>query len=231
MEIHPSLWTQLIAKLMGVQDLHQFAFHDHVISAGIVFVILTVLAIIIRSKISLVPGKLQQFVEVILENLLGMLEENMGERGRKYIPLVGTLAFFIFLCNVSGLIPSFSAATSNFNTTVACALIVFIYYHYEGIKEHRFSYVKQFMGPILAIAPLMFVIEIISHCARPFSLAVRLFGNMSGEHIVSLVFYGLIPWLVPVPLMALGLFVAFLQALIFVLLTIIYLTGAISHDH
>ena len=129
------------------------------------------------------------------------------------------------------MVPSFSAATGNFNTTVACALVVFIYYNYLGVKEHGAAYVKQFMGPMPVLAPLMFPIEIISHLARPFSLSVRLFGNISGEHIIALVFYGMVPWIVPVPFMAFGLFAAFLQTFIFIMLTQVYIAGALSHDH
>ena len=222
MEIHPSLWTDLL----GIDKMY-----DHVVAALITFVVCTLLGLIVKSRISLVPSGVQQFVEVALQGILAMVDDNIGPEGRKYMPLIGTLAFFIFVSNLMGLVPTFSAATGNLNTTVACAVIVFLYYNWLGLKEHGIGYIKHFMGPMPAIAWLMFPIEIISHVARPFSLSMRLFGNISGEHSVSAVFYGLIPFLLPVPLMALGLFAAFLQTFIFIMLTMVYIAGSLAHDH
>lgn len=227
MEIHPSLWTTLLSDLLHF-DAYRW---DHVIAALVSFLLLTLVAIVVKSGKNLIPGTLQQVNEVTLSGLDNMLRENMGDRGRQFLPLVGTLAFFIFLSNLLGMIPAFSAATGNFNTTVACAVIVFIYYNYQGFKEHGIAYIKHFMGPVPWMAPLMFPIEIISHLARPFSLAIRLFGNISGEHAVSGAFYLLAGWLLPVPLMAFGLFAAFLQTFVFVLLTTLYIAGSIAHDH
>jgi len=227
MEIHPSLWTQLIEHFVH-RDL---TLYDHVIAAGIVFLILLVIAVLVKSRMSLIPNGLQQLMEVTVQALCDMMEDNIGEGSRKYLPLIGGLAFFIFMSNFLGMIPSFSAATGNFNNTVACAMIVFLYYNFQGVMEHGAGYIKHFMGPIPWLAPLMFPIEIISHLARPFSLAIRLFGNIGGEHMVSLVFYSLIPWLLPVPLMILGLFAAFLQTFVFIMLTQIYIAGSIAHDH
>jgi len=231
MEIHASVWTWLTAHLLH-KDLETFKFLDHAIAAGITFVICMIIVMALKSRIKLIPGPFQQLIEVTIQGLTGMLEDNIGPEGKKYLPLIGTLAFFIFISNLLGMIPTFSSATGNFNTTVACALIVFIYYNYQGVKEHGMGYVKHFMGPIWWLAPLMLPIEIISHLARPFSLSVRLFGNISGEHIVTAVFYTqLIPWLVPVPIMFIGLLAAFLQTFVFIMLTQIYIAGAIAHDH
>ena len=236
MEIHPSLWTTLIASLLG-KDLHSLAMYDHVIAAGIVFLVLAVMALLIKKNLNLVPGGLQQVFEVALKGILGMLDENIGPEGRKYLPLIGGLAFFIFVSNFLGMVPSFSAATGNLNTTVACAVIVFLYYNFQGIKEHGLVYFRHFFGPIplrglwLVLALIMLPIEIISHLARPFSLSIRLFANISGEHIIAIVFYSLFAWLVPVPLMIFGLFAAFLQTYVFIMLSQIYIAGAIAHDH
>jgi F-type H+-transporting ATPase subunit a len=231
MEIHASLWTWLAANILH-KELETFKFFDHVIAAGFTFLICMIIVFALKSKIKLIPGPLQQLVEVVLQGLSGMLEDNVGPGGKKYLPLIATLAFFIFISNLLGMIPTFSPATGNFNTTVACALIVFIYYNYLGVKEHGFGYIKHFMGPIWWLAPLMLPIEIISHLARPFSLSVRLFGNISGEHIVTAVFYTqLIPWLVPVPIMFIGLLAAFLQTFVFIMLTQIYIAGAVAHEH
>lgn len=227
MEIHPSLWTYLLSDQFHF-DAYKW---DHVVAAGVTFLLLTLMALAVKAGRKMVPGTLQQINEVVIEGLVGMLEENMGKEGRKYLPLIGTLACFIFVSNLLGMIPAFSAATGNFNTTVACALIVFVYYNFEGFREHGIGYLKHFAGPMPLIAPLMFPIEIISHLARPFSLAIRLFGNISGEHAVAGAFYSMVAILLPVPLMAFGLFAAFLQTFVFVLLTIIYIAGSIAHDH
>lgn len=230
MEIHATVWTYWLAALLH-KDVKSLYVYDHVVSVVLVSVVLTVLAVSVKSSIKLIPGPLQQLVEVVLSGLYSMIDENIGKEGRKYIPLVGTLAFFIFTCNFLGLVPLFGAATGNFNTTISCALVVFVYYNWEGLREHGAGYLKHFAGPIPLLAPLMIPIEIISHLARPFSLGVRLFGNVGGEHMVSFTFYAMVPILVPVPIMAIGLFAAFLQTFVFIMLTMVYIAGAIAHDH
>lgn len=230
MEIHPSLWTTLIAKVLH-KDLHDLAMIDHVISAGILFLFILIMALIVRSSISLVPGKIQQVLEVVILALDNLLVDVIGQEGKKYLPLIGGLAFFIFLSNFMGMVPSLSAPTGNFNTTVACSIIVFLYYNYQGFKEHGLGYFKHFLGPIWWLAPLMFVIEFIGHLARPLSLSMRLFGNISGEHVATSVFYDIMSFILPLPMMALGLFAAFLQSFIFIMLSMVYIAGSISHDH
>lgn len=230
LDVHPSMWTYLVKDLLGF-DAKWANHYDHVIAAGIVFIICTLMALALRSRLSLVPNGFQQLIEVLVGGLQSMLDDNIGHHSKKYLPLIGTLAFFIFLSNFLGMIPTFSAATANFNTTIGCALVVFIYYNYEGLRENGGGYFKHFIGPIPLLAPLMLPIEIISHLARPLSLGIRLFGNISGEHVVVLVFYSLIPFLVPMPLMIIGLFASFLQTFVFIMLTQIYIAGAIAHDH
>lgn len=231
MEIHPSLWTYLIGSLMGVEDMHHFAFKDHIIAAGLTFIVLTVFGLILRSRLNPIPGGAQQVMEVLLTGLNGLLEENMGKEGRRYLPLIATFALFIFISNIMGMMPGHTSATGNFNTTVGCSIIVFVYYHFQGIKEHGFGYIKQFTGPFWWLIPLMLPIEIISHCARPFSLSMRLFMNIAGEHVVVATIAGIFPWLLPIPIMALGLIAATIQTFIFVMLTTLYIAGARSHDH
>jgi F-type H+-transporting ATPase subunit a len=231
LEVHPSMWAYLIKDLLGL-DYATIAHYDHVISALMVAGICTVMALAIRSRLNLIPGGFQQVIEVLLLGLQGMIKDNIGhQHTKKYMPLVGTLAFFIFISNFLGLLPSFSAPTANFNTTIGCALVVFIYYNYEGLRENGGGYFKHFVGPIPWLAPIMIPIEIVSHLARPFSLGIRVFGNISGEHVVVLVFYSLVPLLVPMPIMIIGLFAAILQTFVFVMLTQIYIAGAIAHDH
>jgi len=204
---------------------------DNAVMAVFVFILAVLIFIVLRKKPELIPSPTQQIYEGILNSLNSMLESNMGKDGKKFLPFVTTIGIFIFFSNVLGLVPGFTSTTANLNTTAACAIIVFLYYNYHGIKENGFGYLKHFIGPMPALAPLMIPIEIISHIARPFSLAIRLFVNMFGDHIVLGVFVGLIPFILPIPLMALGLFVCFIQTLIFVILTIIYLSGAVAHDH
>ena len=220
-----SLITQLINNLFHTH------MHDNVVMGIIAFIISIVVFVILKKEPQLIPDSVQLFYEGVLSALNSMLEDNIGEEGRQFLPFITTLAIYIFFSNVLGLIPGFTASTSNLNSTAALAIIVFLYYNYIGIKKHGFGYLKHFMGPVWWLAPLMFPIEIISHLARPFSLAIRLFANMFGDHSVFLVFLGILPFFLPLPIMALGLFVCFVQTLIFVMLAIVYLAGAVAEEH
>ncbi|HOJ71811.1 MAG TPA: F0F1 ATP synthase subunit A [Syntrophorhabdaceae bacterium] len=172
----------------------------------------------------------KNFVEMIVESISNIVVESMGPRGKEFVLLVGTLALFILFNNLSGLVPGFLPATDNVNTTFACSITVFVMTHYYGFKEHGIKYLKHFMGPFWWLAPLMVPIELIGHFARPLSLGLRLFGNITGDHLVTAIFFGLVPFLVPLPVMFLGLFVAFVQTFVFVLLSMAYFSGAISHE-
>jgi F-type H+-transporting ATPase subunit a len=220
---------------------HIKAEHGHVIPNYLVMVmlivaILTVLSLIIRSRLSVEhPGKLQIVFEDGLTAIIGMLEEWIGPEGRKYLPLIATFGIFILFGNYMGLVPGLMAPTSSINVTLGCALTTWVYYHFQGIKKQGvFKYIKHFAmppGSPAALAPLMFVIEIISHLSRVLSLSLRLFGNIFGEEMVILILFSLIPFLVPLPMMLLGLITGGLQAFIFVLLSIIYLQGAVAVEH
>ncbi|HNS14579.1 MAG TPA: F0F1 ATP synthase subunit A [Syntrophorhabdaceae bacterium] len=211
----------------------------HVSNALIISAILIVIAILGYRQLKkreddIVPeGKLTfgTFVEMIVESLSNIIVDTMGPRGREFVLLIGTLALFILFNNLSGLVPGFLPATDNVNTTFACSLTVFVMTHYYGFKEHGVKYLKQFMGPFWWLAPLMVPIELIGHIARPLSLGLRLFGNITGDHLVTAIFFGLVPLLVPLPVMFLGLFVAFVQTFVFMLLSMAYFSGAISHEH
>ena len=154
------------------------------------------------------------------------------KRTRVYLPLVGTLFVFILCSNYLGLVPGFMAPTSSINVTLGCALTIWVYYHFQGFKEQGVvNYIKHFAlppGSPLWMAPLMFVIEIISHLSRVMSLSLRLFGNIFGEELVIAILFGLVPFIIPLPMMFLGLITGGLQAFIFVLLSIIYLQGAVA---
>ncbi len=179
--------------------------------------------------------------ESLIGMMLNLLEEIVGHHGRQYVTLICSLAFVIVLTNFSGLTPASVLATSNLNTTAALALVVFIAYNYYGIKAHGpAKYAAHFLGPLegnlrFVMAPIMVPIELISHVARPLSLSLRLFGNMTGDHTIFAVFMvGLgIAWplLFPLPLYVLGTLVCFVQMLVFVMLTMVYLSLATAHDH
>ena len=172
----------------------------------------------------------RNLVEMIVESLSNIITDSMGPRGKEFVLIVGTLALFILFNNLSGLVPGFLPSTDNVNTTFACSLTVFVMTHYYGFKEHGVRYLKQFVGPMWALAPLMVPIELIGHIARPLSLGLRLFGNITGDHLVTAIFFSLVPLLVPLPVMFLGLFVAFVQTFVFMLLSMSYFAGAISHE-
>lgn len=206
---------------------------EHVTFAVVVFLFCALFFPIVGRSFSLEkPGKVQQILELVVEFLNGQLEEIIGHRAKKYLPMVATIGIFILLMNICGQIPGFASPTSSINVTVGCALVVFLYYNYLGVrKQGLLSYLKHFAGPVPLMAPLMVPIEIISHLARPFSLSVRLFANIFGEHQVVAVFFALVPFILPLPIMALGLFTSFLQAFIFMVLTMIYIAGAVSEEH
>jgi F-type H+-transporting ATPase subunit a len=174
-------------------------------------------------------------MEDAVSALVGLLEQWIGPKGRQFLPLIGTFGFFILLGNYMGLVPGLMAPTSNINVTLGCALTTWVYYHLQGVKaQGLWSYLKHFAVPPGApvwMAPIMLIIEVISHLSRVMSLSLRLFGNIFGEELVILILFSIIPFLVPLPMMLLGLITGGLQAFIFVLLSIIYLQGAVAVEH
>jgi F-type H+-transporting ATPase subunit a len=205
---------------------------DHVVMAIFVAVLLVAFALWFRSRISLEnPGKLQLVLEALVGAVLGMLEENVGHKGRQFLGLVGTLGLFILVSNLLGLVPFFSSPTVSLNMPVGCALVTFLYYNFQGIRAQGVGpYFKHFLGPVLPLAIIMLPIEIISHVSRVLSLSIRLFGNIFGEELVVLVLASLIPFVVPVPMMLFGVFGSLLQAFVFIMLTMIYLGGAVAAE-
>ena len=212
-------------SLVPIPFFHEYPY----VPFGIViFLVLSVMALSVSRKMAtpgnyLVPEKtltLRNTFEMVVEAILGLIHDTMGEHGKYFLPLLGTLAFFIFFSNMSGQIPGFIPPTSNLNTTAACALIVFYTTHIYGFKANGMKYLKH---------PLMLPIEIIGHLARPLSLSMRLFGNIFGDHTVLAVFMLLVPLIVPLPMLLLGIFVAIVQTFVFMLLSMIYIGGAIEH--
>jgi F-type H+-transporting ATPase subunit a len=174
----------------------------------------------------------RNFFEIIAESLYGFVEGVIGHHEAAiYFPVIGTLFVFIFTCNLIGLVPGLLPPTDNLNTTLALGVFVFFYYNFAGLKAHGIGYLKHFAGPVLWLAPLMVVIELMSHIFRPVSLALRLRGNIMGDHIVLGVFSSLVPYLLPVIFYGLGVFVAFIQAFVFCLMTMAYISLSTAHDH
>lgn len=228
--IHPILFLQFFRELLA--PLHiSTAGADAIAYTWLIIVILAILSLLATKTLAAVPGGLQNFMEVIIGGIENMIVETMGEHGRPFFPLVATLALFILVSNLIGLIPGFFPPTANINTTAACAVIVFIVTHIVGVKEHGIGYIKHFMGPIIWLAPMMFFIEVIGHISRVISLTLRLFGNMNGHELVLMIFFGLAPFLVPLPMMLMGVLVSFIQAFVFMLLAMIYIQGSLEHAH
>jgi F-type H+-transporting ATPase subunit a len=203
----------------------------------LVVAIIAGLAYMATKHLSVVPKGMQNVMELYLQGVISMGKDVVGEKyARKYLPLVATIGLFVFFSNVIGIIPGFESPTANINVTLPLALLVFVYYNYEGIKKNGVvKYFKHFMGPVPALAPLMFPIEIVSHLSRIISLAFRLFGNIKGDDLFLWVLLMLVPWaLVPVVPLAMLAFMAVLQTFIFMILTYVYLAGAVlmdEHEH
>jgi len=202
-----------------------------VMYAWCVMAILALCSYLATRRLNLYPGRLQNVMEVIVSGFDGLLTETMGPHGRKFFPLIATLGLYILTSNLIGLIPGFESPTANLNTTVSMAIVVFVMTHIVGIRVHGMKYVKQFMGPVWWLTPLMMPIEIISHLSRPLSLSVRLFGNIMGEDIVLAVVLLLVPLLVPLPVFALMIFTSVIQTLVFMLLAMMYIAGAMEEAH
>jgi F-type H+-transporting ATPase subunit a len=230
---------------------------DYVTYTWVVMIILAGLAFAASRHVQLVPRGLQNFFEVVLEQFQQLIDDVIGHEGRRYLPLIATPGLFILVSNLLSLVPGMNGPTTNLNTTGACALVVFVSYHGIGVRtQGPGAYLKHFMGPVWWLAPLMFPIEIISHLARPLSLTLRLFGNMFGGHVLlAIIFFlmgldGLIGWALSGSAMGavvgglggvvmvvftvgflypLKILVSFLQAFVFVMLTMLYIAGAIEH--
>ncbi|MDB4970319.1 MAG: synthase subunit [Myxococcales bacterium] len=246
--------------LPGVKNLEHFAKHylartqagvqafpsafslTHVFAVLMVLLFVTIGALAYRSEVSkggekaIVPPPkltLRNLFEMITEAVLGIAEPVMGpENARRFLPLIGTFAFFIFFSNILALIPGFAPPTATLKTNVALALTVFVMTHVYGIAASGLGYFKQFLGhaPIY-MAPFMIPIEIVSHLARPLSLSLRLLGNIAADHKVVSAFFFLVPFVVPVPFLILGVLVSIIQTLVFCLLAMVYISSAVAQDH
>ena len=220
-------------EIMGVFGLEHFA-HDYqpVIHSWFVMLIMIVGAVFLSRGIQMLPRKGQNFLEFIVESLENFMVDITGPEGRAFFPFIATIFLYILVCNLMGLIPGFFSPTADYNTTLSMAICTFILTHAIGIKFHGAKYIKHFLGPSWALAPLFFIIELISHFARVLSLSVRLFGNIFGKEKVLGILFGL--WglyLAPLPMLFLGVLVSFIQAVVFMLLSIVYFSIAMEEAH
>ena len=223
---HPILFLDVI---LGFFKVH---IPPHVTYAWVVSLILLGLGLLASRRISLIPKGAQNVFELIVGGLEEFMVEITGEEGRAFFPYIATVFLFIMFCNLIGLIPGFLSPTANINTTLSLALCTFAYTHYLGIKYHGAKYIKHFLGPIPALAPLFFPIEIIGHFARVLSLTLRLFGNIMGEDLVLAILLFLAGmFLAPLPMMFLAVFTSVVQAFVFTLLSMMYFAGSMEHAH
>jgi F-type H+-transporting ATPase subunit a len=211
---------------------HAFIYVTHMLLAAAIVLLIAKLA---TANVRVVPTGTQNLLEAYLSGVLAMGADVMGkEEARRYLPLVATIGLFVGISNIIGIIPGFEAPTAFLDFTLAIALVVFVYYNFEGIRRNGVvKYFTHFLGPVWWLAWLMFPIEIVSHISRIISLSFRLFGNVKGDDMFLMVILMLAPWLLPMIPFALLSFMALLQAFIFMMLTYVYLGGAvlISDDH
>ncbi len=212
--------------------------YEHIITS-IVAMIVGLGVILVAGRPKIMPSKFQFLIETYVDFCKSMLTDNIGEKGIKYLSLVAALGVFIFFGNIMELLPFVDAPTGNINTTLAMTLVVFFLYHFEGFRENGVGYIKHFMGPIKVMAPFFFIIEIMSHLGRVISLSLRLFANMKGGAILLISIIGVVignpfTWavspIVLVFLIAIKVLAIVLQTFIFMILSVIYIAGAVAHE-
>jgi len=221
-----------LLHLLGIQPKHpESPVPDYLVMCFFVAVLLIFFLGLASRRLSPLPSKRQSILELILQTFEGLLVDIIGPEGKKFLPVIGTVGLFILTANMIGLAPGFMSPTSKLNVTAGCALTVFVYYHWQGMKAQGvLKYLKHFAGPIPALAPLLIPIEIISHFSRPVSLSLRLFGNIFAEELLIVVIASIVPFVLPLPFMAVAIFTAVIQAFVFVLLACIYISGAVAHE-
>jgi F-type H+-transporting ATPase subunit a len=224
----------------GFTWLHALPFPEHITTAVLVALLLVVFALRVRPKLTDTEAALdpddgvsaRNIAEVVVEFINGLTEGVVGHHYERYVPLLAAFFVFILVANLIGLVPGFVPPTSNFNVTLGLGLISFLAYNYYGITSVGLGgHLKHFMGPVLLLAPLMFVVEIFSHSFRPISLGIRLFANMFADHEVVSIFTSLTKLGVPVIFYVLGAFVCVVQAFVFTMLSAIYISLSVSQDH
>lgn len=238
-------WFSLIPQLQ-VEGVNLIPFYHSCLVAGIILTLAVAARLALNAKLAtprdaLVPDanlRPRNLFELLIEFIYGLCKQELGHNAARFFPLLGALFIYILLCNLMGLIPGFIPATSHIETNIGMALIVFAVYNIAGFSANGIGYVKHFLGPVLWLAPLMVIIEVIGHFARPVSLSMRLYGNMFGDHTVLSIFMHGLPeqthpilgYGIPVIFLGLGTFVCVVQAFVFTLLTIVYIKLATVHE-
>lgn len=238
---HPILFISIILEKLGLPVPHGIVGHGfleqlcapYMTYTWFVMVFLVVVGKLTLGNIEMIPGKGQNFWELLIGGMYDFFDENMGrELTDKLFPMIATFALYIAVGNLIGLIPGFMSPTASINTTLALTLIVWITHHIIGFRAHGMAYVKHFLGPIPILIPLMLPIELISNIARLLSLSIRLFGNiMAKETLLGILFMLAGAYFAPLPIMILGVLVSLVQAMVFVLLTVVYFGQAQEHAH
>lgn len=213
--------------------------YTHIASAVLAMIIIFILANFARLALnnSPQPEKLSPkfSIKAVFEMLIDFVEAIsrmvLGESNHFSVPIFATIFLIIFINNLICLIPGLMASTQNINTTLSFGIFSFLLYNFYGFKANGWNYFKQFLGPIIFLAPLMLVVELVSHIVRPFSLGLRLSGNLEGDHTVLSIFLDLLPVGVPVIFYFLAIFICFIQAFVFMILSMIYLSMSMAHDH
>ena len=233
---HAFGWIEWGTEKLGM-PVHET--HVHMATSLVVLTLLMAGSLLIwrrvrRPEAVLVPSEKCSLVttaDVIVDAVAGMMEDIIGPEARRHIPLIGSIFIYILVSNLIGLIPGMNPPTANMNTNLPVALAVFLYYNYYGIRTQGLvNYFKHFWGPVIWIGPLLFFIELFSHCIRPVTLSIRLFCNMVADHAVVGVFSELVPLVIPTVFMGLGLFISFIQAFVFSLLSIVYIALATAQE-
>ena len=225
--------TPLLVKIGEAPSDPAHPIANYVAMEILVVLLMLVGAVLLRSRLSVEkPGKFQQVLEIVVQFTRDMCEEIIGHGSGRYVPMLATIGIFVALCNLLGLIPTLQTPTAHIQVTLGCAVAAFLYYNFHGFRQHGvIGYLKHLCGPMLAIAVLMFPIEIVSNLGRLLSLSVRLYANMMVGDLLEAVFGTLAPLLVPVIFMGLHVFVSLLQAYIFMLLPAVYIGMAVSEEH
>ena len=257
-----ALFAKPVLALLAALHIHpaseMYPIPDHISMEIVVFLIAIVFFTWLKGRLSVDnPGGVQQCMEALLTNPMGvgardLLEDTAGHHGLKYLPMIGSIGIFVLMSNLISLVPGFASPTAEKTVPLGCAIVVFLYYNWAGILHHGPAhYGKQFLGPVLAMSPIMAVVEVFSHLARMLSLTVRLWVNMLVSELLYVTFLGLtlslflyvgklngigyllapLPLLAPCLFILLHIFVAFVQAFVFTLLPIIYVGGAVSEEH
>jgi F-type H+-transporting ATPase subunit a len=224
--------------LLGALD-PAYVKYANVATAGFVALLLALFAVLVHGRLAATEAAIEpedgvtarNVAEVLTESIAGLAEGVIGHGSARYVPLLASFFIFILVCNLIGLVPGFAPPTSDFNVTFGLGLVSFLAYHFHGAREHGHKYVKQFLGSVAFLMPLMLVVELFSHAFRPVSLGIRLFANLFADHEVVTIFTDLTKFGVPVIFYVLGAFVAVVQAFVFTMLSAIYIALAVSHEH